>query len=66
MPSDALDLRLGSPAGTVGITLRAAQTFARRRGRREMVLQDTDAILVSTVLTAAFIDAAGARRIATA
>jgi len=66
MPDVVLDLRLGSPTGTVGVTLRAAQTFARRRGRRETVLQDADAILVSTVLTGAFMSAAGARRIATA
>jgi hypothetical protein len=66
MADDVLDLRLGSPAGTVGVTLRAPQTFARRRGRRETVLQDADAILVSSVLTGAFISAAGARRIAIA
>jgi hypothetical protein len=64
MPDDVLDLRLGSPVGTVGVTLRAAQSFARRRGRRETVLQDADAILVSTVLTGELITTAGARRIA--
>jgi hypothetical protein len=65
-PDDVLDLRLGSAAGTVGVMLRAPQTFPRRRGRRATELQDADAILVSTVLTDAFISAAGARRIATA
>jgi hypothetical protein len=65
MPGDVLDLRLGSPVGTVGVTLRAAQTFARRQGRHELVLHDTDAILVSTVLTGALVGAARARRIAT-
>jgi hypothetical protein len=60
---DVLDLRLGSAMGSVAVRLRAAQTFARRRGRRETVLHDADAILVSTVLTGAFIQAAGARRI---
>ncbi len=62
---DALDLRLGSAFGSVGVRLRAAQTFAQRHGRREIVLHDADMIRVSTVLTGAFIEAAGARRIAT-
>jgi hypothetical protein len=61
-----IDLRLGSAAGTVRVTLRAAQSFARRRGRREAELHDASGVLVSTVLTGAFIEAAGARRIATA
>jgi hypothetical protein len=61
-----IDLRLGSPAGTVLVTLRAAHSFARRRGRREAELRDASGVLVSTVLTEAFIEAAGARRIATA
>ncbi len=65
-PAGAVDLRLGSAAGTVGIRLRAAQSFARRRGRRETELRDADAVLVSTVLTGAFLQAAGARRIAIA
>ena len=64
-PADVLDLRLGSAAGTVEVRLRAAQSFARRRGRRAMELRDSDAILVSTVLTGAFMQAAGTRRIAT-
>ena len=65
-PADVVDLRLGSAAGTVGVRLRVAQSFARRRGRRAMELCDADAILVSTVLTGEFIEAAGTRRIATA
>jgi hypothetical protein len=61
-----LDLRLGSPAGTVLVTLRAAQSFACRRGRRGGEIRDAEEILVSTVLTGAFIQAAGNRRIAVA
>jgi hypothetical protein len=66
MPGDVLDLRLGSAVGTVGVTLRAAHSFARRSGRREIQVRDADAILVSTVLTGALIEAAGVRRISTA
>jgi hypothetical protein len=64
-PADVLDLRLGSATGTIEVRLQVAQSFAGRRGRREMELRDADAILVSTVLTGAFMQAAGARRIAT-
>jgi hypothetical protein len=62
----ALDLRLGSPAGTICIALVAAQSFARRRGRHTLALQDADTVLVSAVQAAAFMRDAGARRIATA
>ena len=62
----ALDLRLGSPAGTICIALVAAQSFARRRGRHTLALQDADTVLVSAVQVGAFMRDAGARRIATA
>jgi hypothetical protein len=61
-----LDLRLGTRAGTVEITLRAPQSFARRRGRRDAELCDAGVVLVSTVRTAAFVATAADRRIATA
>jgi hypothetical protein len=63
-PAGVFDLRLGSAAGTVEVRLRAAQTFSRRRGRRQMDMRDADTILVSTVLTGALMQAAAARRIA--
>jgi hypothetical protein len=65
-PEGALDLRLGTRAGTIEITLRAPQSFARRRGRRDAGLCDADVVLVSTVRTAAFVATAAERRIATA
>jgi hypothetical protein len=64
--TDGLDLRLGTRAGTVEITLRAPQSFARRRGRRDAELCDAGVVLVSTVRTAAFVATAADRRIATA
>ena len=62
---ETLDLRLGSAAGTIGIALVAAQSFARRRGRHTTVLQDADALLVSAVQAGPFMRGAGARRITT-
>jgi hypothetical protein len=62
----ALDLRLGSAAGTICVTLTEVASFARRRGRHEHALQNADAVLVSTVLTSGVVRAASARRIATA
>jgi len=59
------DLRLGSAPGTVGVTLAEAQTFPRRRGRHDAALQDADVVLVSTVLTAAFVRTAAERRMKT-
>jgi hypothetical protein len=64
--ADGLDLRLGTRAGTIEITLRAPQSFARRRGRRDAALVDADVVFVSTVRTAAFVATAADRRIATA
>jgi hypothetical protein len=64
--ADGLDLRLGTRAGTIEITLRAPQSFARRRGRSDAALCDADVVLVSTVRTAAFVATAADRRIATA
>ena len=62
----ALDLRLGTRAGTIEIVLREPQTFARRRGRHDAELCDADVVLVATVRTMALITTAGERRIATA
>ena len=64
--AEALDLRLGTRAGTIEISLRAPQTFARRRGRRDSELHDADVVLVAAVRTAALVTTAGERRIATA
>lgn len=61
----AIDLRLGSPTGTICIALAAAQSFARRRGRHALALQDADTVLVSAVQAGAFMRDAGTRRIAT-
>jgi hypothetical protein len=62
----ALDLRLGTRGGTVEISLRAPQSFARRRGRHDAALRDSDIVLVSTVRTATFVATAAERRIPTA
>lgn len=62
----ALDLRLGTRTGTIEVVLRAPQSFARRKGRHDAALCDTDIVLVSTVRTAAFVATAAERRIATA
>ena len=61
-----IDLRLGSAAGTVRIALHEPQSFARRRGRRALALQDADAVVVSAVQAATFLRDAGNRRIAVA
>jgi hypothetical protein len=62
----SLDLRLGSAAGTVYIALHAAQSFARRRGRHALALQDADVVLVSAIQAEGFMRDASARRIAIA
>ena len=64
--ADALDLRLGTPGGSVVLKLAQPQSFARRRGRRDAELHDADVVLVSTVQAAALVRAAIARRIAIA
>jgi hypothetical protein len=61
---DALDLRLGSLAGTIAISLHTPQSFARRRGRHDAKLHEVSDALVSTVRSDAFVREAGARRIA--
>ena len=60
---DTADLRLGSLAGTLAISLHVPQTFARRRGRHDSQLHEATGALVSTVRTDAFVREAGARRI---
>jgi hypothetical protein len=62
----ALDLRLGTQAGTIVLTLNRDQSFARRRGRRDAELREAGVVLVSTVRPAAVVALAGERRIATA
>jgi hypothetical protein len=64
-PDGALDLRLGTRAGTIELALREPQTFARRRGRNHAELCDAEMVLVSAVRTAELIATAGERRIAT-
>jgi len=61
-----LDLRLGTLPGTIELSLREPQSFARRRGRRDSELRDADVVLVSTVRANALVQAASARRIAIA
>jgi hypothetical protein len=62
----ALDLRLGTRAGTIELTLREPQTFARRHGRHDAELGDAAVVLVATIRTVALITTAGERRFATA
>jgi hypothetical protein len=62
---EALDLRLGTRAGTIELALREPQTFARRRGRHDAELCDAEIVLVSAARTAALLATAGERRIAT-
>jgi hypothetical protein len=59
-----LDLRLGTAAGTVAISLHETHPFARRRGRRDSALQEAAGVLVSIVRVGAFLEAANDRRIA--
>jgi hypothetical protein len=59
-----LDLRLGTLPGTIELSLREPQSFARRRGRRDADLCDADVILVSTVRADALVRTASDRRIA--
>jgi len=61
-----LDLRLGTLPGTIELTLREPQSFARRRGRRDSELREADVVLVSTVSADALVRAANDRRIAIA
>jgi hypothetical protein len=61
-----LDLRLGTLPGTIELSLREPQSFARRRGRRSSELREADVVLVSTVKADALVQAASARRIAIA
>jgi hypothetical protein len=65
-PDGALDLRLRSRVGTIGLTLREPQTFARRRGRHDAELCDAGIVVVAASRAAAFVATAGERRIATA
>jgi hypothetical protein len=62
----ALDLRLGTQAGTIELTLPEPQSFPRRRGRRDAEIREADVVLVSTNRPAALVALAGERRIKTA
>jgi hypothetical protein len=64
--TDGLDLRLGTLPGTIELTLREPQSFARRRGRRDSELHDVAVVLVSTVRADALVRSANDRRIAIA
>jgi hypothetical protein len=59
----SLDLRLGTAAGTIAVSLRETHPFARRKGRRDSTLQESAGVLVSIVRPDAFLQAAGGRRI---
>jgi len=61
-----LDLRLGTLPGTIELSLREPQSFARRRGRRDSELRDADVVLVATVRADALVRTASERRIAVA
>ena len=61
-----LDLRLGTLPGTIELSLREPQSFARRRGRRDSELRDADVVLVSTVRADVLVSTASSRRIAIA
>ncbi len=70
-PDDAtgappLDLRLGTLAGTIVLTLRDPQSFARRRGRRDAELHDAAIVLISTVRADALVRTVNERRLAIA
>jgi hypothetical protein len=60
---DSLDLRLGTVAGTVAVSLHEPYPFAHRRGRRDAAIEEATGILVATVRPDEFVQAAGARRI---
>jgi hypothetical protein len=60
-----LDLRLGTVAGTVALSVRAPQPFARRRGRHDAVIEEPSTVLVAVVRATEALDVAGTRRIAT-
>ncbi len=59
----SLDLRLGTVAGTIAVSLHEPYPFAHRRGRRDAAIEEARGILVATVRPDAFVQAAGARRI---
>jgi hypothetical protein len=59
----SLDLRLGTAAGTIAVSLRETHPFARRRGRRDSALEEAAGVLVSIVRADAFLVAAGERHI---
>ena len=61
---EPLDLRLGTLAGTVVLTLREPVSFARRRGRHDAELRDAEVVLVSTVRADTLVRTAIERRLA--
>ena len=61
-----LDLRLGTPGGTIVLSLHEPLSFARRRGRHDAELHDAETVMISTVRADALVRAAGERRLAIA
>jgi hypothetical protein len=61
----ALDLRLGSRAGSVTIALTEPASFSRRRGRTDGAIVDTDIVLIAPIRRAEVMATADARRLAT-
>ncbi len=61
----ALDLRLGTLAGSVEIVLREAQPFARRRGRAAAELLQADRVIVAPARAREALRVAGTRRLPT-
>jgi hypothetical protein len=59
----ALDLRLGAAVGTVTAALRSPQPFARRRGRADAEIVETDRACVAIVQADDFLELARERRI---
>jgi hypothetical protein len=62
-PADALDLRLGTVARSITITLNEPVPFARRRGRTDGVIVETDAVIVAPIRRADVLATADARHL---
>ena len=62
---DTLDLRLGTLAGGVAVTLSAPVAFARRRGRARATLVETRTVVVALARPRALLALARARRLKT-
>jgi hypothetical protein len=60
----ALDLRLGSRAGSLTIALSEPTSFSRRRGRTDGAMVDTDIVLIAPIRRAEVLTTADGRRLA--